>query len=281
MKKSARLLVLVIASGSLLLTTGCTKLRARDQLNRGVQAYKSAHYEEAVDHFQKAVELDPNLSVAKLYLATAYQQQFTPNLQSEDNLKIGQQAIDEYQRVLQDDPGNKQTSVQSLKGIASVYFSMGKLEQARDYQKKVLSLDPNDPEAYYTVGVIDWKISYINSTKAHAAAGQQNHEEAAFKDKSACDALKQVNQPIVDDGMDALQKAINLRTDYDDAMAYLNLLYRRKADIECDSPDARAADLKQADDWSAKTMEVKKIRAEKEAASKGGGIVLDDQNQIH
>src|SRR5579872_154552 len=261
MKKSARLLVFAVMSSSLLFTTGCTKLRARDQLNRGVQAYKGTHYEEAVDHFQKAIELDPNLNVAKLYLATAYQQQFTPNLQTPDNIKIGEQAIDEYQKVLQDDPGNKQTNVQSLKGIASVYFSMGKLEEARDYQRKVLAMDPSDPEAYYTVGVIDWKISYINSSKAHAAAGQQNDKEVAFKDVGACNALKQINQPIVDDGMEALQKAVSLRADYDDAMAYLNLLYRRKADIECDSPDARAADLKQADEWSNKTMDVKKLRA--------------------
>jgi biopolymer transport protein TolR len=32
---------------------------ARDQLNKGVEAYKSAHYEEAIGHFQKATQLDP------------------------------------------------------------------------------------------------------------------------------------------------------------------------------------------------------------------------------
>jgi hypothetical protein len=30
------------------------------------------------------------------------------------------------------------------------------------------------------------------------------------------------------------KKAINLRPDYDDAMAYRNLMYREKADVECD-----------------------------------------------
>ena len=35
--------------------TGCSKLRARDQLNKGVQSYKNAKYEEAIEHFQQAV----------------------------------------------------------------------------------------------------------------------------------------------------------------------------------------------------------------------------------
>ena len=41
-----------------------------------------------------------------------------------------------------------------------------------------------------------------------------------------------------------LQKALQIRPDYDDAMAYLNLLYRERADYECDNPAARAADIK-------------------------------------
>ena len=57
---------------------GCTKLRARDQLNKGVQSYKNARYEEAIEHFKNAVALDPSLVNARLYLATAYAQQYIP-----------------------------------------------------------------------------------------------------------------------------------------------------------------------------------------------------------
>ena len=31
-----------------------------------------------------------------------------------------------------------------------------------------------------------------------------------------------------------LQKALQLRPDYDDAMAYLNLIYRERGDLQCD-----------------------------------------------
>ena len=40
------------------------KLEARDQLNKGVQAYKNARYEEAIEHFQEAVQLDPTYPLA-------------------------------------------------------------------------------------------------------------------------------------------------------------------------------------------------------------------------
>ena len=55
-----------------------------------------------------------------------------------------------------------------------------------------------------------------------------------LKDKKACADLKQKNCQKVEDGIQNLQKALQLRPDYDDAMAYLNLLYRQRAEYECD-----------------------------------------------
>ncbi len=69
----------------------------------------------------------------------------------------------------------------------------------------------------------------------------------------------------IEEGIDNLKKAIQLRPDYDDAMAYLNLMYREKADLECDDLAARQQDLKTADHWVDKTLAVKKVKAEKDA----------------
>ena len=51
--------IAVTLAGMVLTMSGCSQLAARDQLNKGVDAYKNAHYEEAIGHFQKATELDP------------------------------------------------------------------------------------------------------------------------------------------------------------------------------------------------------------------------------
>ena len=88
MKTSIRPLAMMALGLMLLATTGCSKLRARDQLNKGVQSYKNAKYEEAINHFQQAVSLDPGLLNARLYLATAFAQQYIPGVDNEDNNKI-------------------------------------------------------------------------------------------------------------------------------------------------------------------------------------------------
>ena len=75
---------------------GCNKLKARDQLNKGVQAYRNAQFQPAIMHFKQAVDLDPTLLNARLYLATAYAQQYVPGGESEDNKKTAHQAIDAF-----------------------------------------------------------------------------------------------------------------------------------------------------------------------------------------
>ena len=263
MKTSVRVLAIIAVGLAMLSTVACNKLQARDQLNKGVQSYKSAKYEEAIDHFQKAVSLDPGLINARLYLATAYAQQYIPGADTEDNNRMGQQAIDQYKAVLERDPKN----VNSVKGIAYLYLQMKKFEDAKQYYRKASELDPNDPEAYYSIGVIDWTQSYQPRMEERSKLGLKPEEP--LKDKKVCNALRQKVQEIIQDGISMLEKALQLRPDYDDAMAYMNLLYRERADLQCDNPAARAADLKTADEWVDKTMAVKKAKAEKQPSNTG------------
>lgn len=279
MNRSARVLMVFAVIAALLTFTGCNKLKARDRLNKGVQAYKGGKFEAAIEQFKEAVALDPKLLNAKLYLATAYAQQYIPGVESDENNRMGMAAIETYEQVLQQDPGN----INSHKGIAYIYLQMKKFDDAKKYYRKVIDLDPQDPEAYYSVAVIDWTQSYQPRMEARAKAGLQNQPTAAgepdplSKDKKVCAEIREKNEPVVKEGIEMLQKAIELRQDYDDAMAYLNLMYRERADIQCDDPEARKADLKMADEWVEKTMATKKAKAEKEAAP--GGIVLDQPAQ--
>jgi len=261
----------MIAVGlAMLSSVACNKLQARDQLNKGVQAYKAAKYEEAIDHFQKAVSLDPGLINARLYLATAYAQQYIPGADTEDNNRMAQQAIDQYKAVLERDPKN----VNSVKGIAYLYLQMKKFEEAKQYYRKASELDANDPEAYYSIGVIDWTQSYQPRMEERAKLGLKPEEP--LKDKKVCATLRQKVSDVIQDGIAMLEKALQLRPDYDDAMAYMNLLYRERADVQCDDPAARAADLKTADEWVDKTMAVKKAKAEKQPSNTG---ITMDQNK--
>lgn len=271
MNRSVRVLVGLVVLLTLLSAAGCTKLRARDQLNKGVQSYKNARYEEAINHFKQAVELDSSLINARVYLATAYAQQYVPGADTEDNLRMANSAIEEYKRVLEADPKN----INSVKGIAYLYLQMKKFDDAKTWYRKASEVDPNDPETYYSVGVIDWTQAYQPRMEEFAKLGLKPTEMLSQKnpeERKVCAQLKANGQDKVEEGIKALETALKLRPDYDDAMAYMNLLYRERGDYECDDAQARQADFKTADEWVDKTMATKKARAEKQGQ---GGIVLD------
>ncbi len=277
MNKYLKLLTLAAVVLALFSSVGCDKLKARDQLNKGVKAYKDNHYEQAITHFQNAVNLDPALINARMYLATAYVSQFIPGIDSPENLRTAQQAIDEYQKVIDANPSRDQ-KVNSAKGIAYLYLNEKKWDDAKKYYRMASELDPNDAEPYYSVGVIDWSQSYQPRMEERAKLGMKPDEHLSAKNKDQkklCEELKAKNGPAIQEGIDTLDKAIKLRDDYDDAMAYMNLMYRERADVECDDEAARAADLKTADGWVDKAMQAKQARAAKAAAAQGGQVTMD------
>jgi hypothetical protein len=270
-------MVLVAAlAGMVLSISGCNKLEARDQLNKGVEAYKSARFEEAIDHFQKATQLDPSLPMAKTYLATALAQNVVPGLDSPDNLKTAQQAIGIFQEVLAKDHND----VNSLKQIAGIYYSIKKFDDAKAWQKKVLAVDPKDAEAAYTIGVIDWTLAHENTLKELQAVGASDDGEGNAKaPKKAMEAIKQENAQYVEEGLSYLQQAVANRANYDDAMAYLNLIYRRKADLDYGNEAARKDDVSKAEEWRTKAMGTRKANEAKKNAGPGG-ITMDSNGNM-
>ncbi len=276
MNRIARFPVLAatLALSLLPLMTGCQKLEARDQLNKGVQAYKSQKYEDAIQHFQEAVRLDPTYPSAQLYLATAYAQSVVPDLQTPENLKRAQLAIDGFKQVY--DKDNK--DVGAIKGIAALYLNIGKFDDAKAWQLKAIAADPQDAEAYYTVGYIDWRQAYRNAVEQLGTQGMTDAGDGNPKmSKDVCAKIQQLNTPLVTEGLQYMQKAIDVRPNYDDAMSYMNLLNRRKADLECGPANdaARKADVQAAADWNTKAMGTRKANEEKKASATPGGVTMD------
>src|SRR5260370_24915718 len=276
MNKHIRLLTLAAATLALFFSLGCDKLRARDQLNKGVTAYKNAKYEEAIDHFQQSVALDSSLINAKMYLATAFAQQYIPGADTPDNNKMAEQAIEQYKLVLDMKSAKRDQKVNAAKGVASLYYNMKKFEEAKKYNHMVSELDPNDPDPYYSIRVIDWATSSQPRLEERAKLGlkpDENLNPKSKDQKKTCEELKVKNGPAIQQGIDGLQKAIQLRPDYDDALAYLNLMYRERADVECDDLNARQEDLKNADHRVDQTLITKKAKAEKQPGQPG--ITMD------
>lgn len=255
-------LVMALSLGA----AGCAKLKARDDLNKGVEAYKNAQFDSAIEYFKDAAANDPKLTNARLYLAQAYAQQYIPGAPSDENKRNGDEAINVWKGVLQDDPNN----LTAIGGIGSMLYNMGStpfnrdmMEQAKGYQQKAISLNPSDSQAYYWVGVIDYWIAFRTNQQLRS---DYNDTQAKTKHPKPLKPLDPLPPPVrdqfvqqegqtVDEGMSDLQHAIQIKSDYANAMAYLNLLLRQKADMETD-PSVRESDEKQADDLLEKVKEI-------------------------
>ena len=272
MKLTARIPVTAAFVATLLFgATGCNQLKSRDQLNKGVQAFKNARYEEAVDHFQTAIKLDPSSEDAKLYLATAYSYQVVPNLDTPENLALAQKALDGFEAVLAKNPNH----LTALEQIASIDRNIKKMDDAKLYERKVIALDPNNAEAYYTIGVVDWMQAYKGAVAILAADGLTDDGNGNVKKTNgACQKLQAANTAVVTEGLEALEKAVNINPTYEEAMTYLNLMNRRKADLECGDDAARKADLAQADEWTQKSMGARKANELKKEQKVGGGVTM-------
>jgi tetratricopeptide (TPR) repeat protein len=249
-----------LAAAALLFAAGCEKLRARDHLNKGVMQYKNAKYTEAVEHFRQAVELDPTFTVARLYLATAYMSQYIPGAESPENMEMAKRAFNEFQEVLKQDPKDQVATA----SIASLYYNQKKFPEAREWNQKLIAIKPDSKEAYYTLAVIAWLDWLTPDREARAQMKMQPEDPGPLKDKKVREELKAKYLPLLDEGIKNAEKALEIDKEYDDAMAYMNLLIRYRADL-LDTKEEYLKACEVADGWVQKSLATKKMKAEKAA----------------
>jgi tetratricopeptide (TPR) repeat protein len=261
----AALLILTVG------VSGCNKLKARDLLNKGVNAFKAGQSDAAIEDFKRATELDPSLMMARVYLATAYASLYIPGAPSAENKARGEQAIKEFKDILEIDANN----LTAIDGIGSLLFQMAGtppvdekgFEESKTYHQRHIQIKPDDPEPYYWIGVIDWTLAWRANAAMRLEYNKNNIKKQVHDDQPMPTAVRTdyatKDGPLVDEGIADLQKAISLKPDYDDAMAYLSLLYRRKADM-VESADERASLQKQADDLLDKIKEIKQKRLDQQ-----------------
>jgi tetratricopeptide (TPR) repeat protein len=251
--------------------SGCTKLRARDQLNKGVANFRDGHYDAAIENFKQSKDADPDLLNARIYLATAYAAQYIPGAPSDENVRVGEQAVAEFQDVLQHDASN----ISALDGLGSIVYQMAgtpfqpeKYEESKKYHQKHISLSPTDADPYYWVGVIDWTLAHRANDELRqeynvANLKKQIKEPDPLPDKLRTQFIEQ-NGAMVDEAMQMLDKAEQVRPDYADALAYKSLVLRMKADMS--DSNTRASLEKQADDLLDRVKAIKSKEAADKAA---------------
>lgn len=271
-----------ILTGILILgAAGCDKLKSRDDINKGIASFRNAKYADAVEKFKEAAALDPSNQNATLYLATAYMSQWIPGAESPENLGFASMAQQEFNKVLEKDPNN----TTALASLASIAFNQAaplppdqkieKLDEAAKWNRRLIEADPKNKEALYTLGgPIVWAKWYPALMTARAGLHMKPEDPGPIKDKKVKDELKEKYGAMVDEGIANLQKALDIDKEYDDAMAYMNLLIRERADL-LDSPEEYKKQIEIADSWVQKNLDTKKLKASRTPAT--GGIVQDSK----
>ena len=200
-------LIILTAAATLLLaglTTGCKKLEARDNLNKGVQAFKGAKYGDAVEFFKKAIDLDPTYPTARLYLATSYMSQYIPGADSPENNAFADQAAANFKIILEGDAKN----TAALKSLASLAFQrtngmtamadkMKQLDVAAEWYKKLAEADPAEKEAFYSLGVVAWSKFYPAWMEARTKLGMKPETPGPIKDKKVKAELQEDRKSVV------------------------------------------------------------------------------------
>lgn len=210
---------------------------------------------------------DPRVD-AKLYAALKNAREYVPGDQSQENLRRGQAAVEGFREVLRSDPKN----LSAIDGIGLMLFQIGgqpydatKIQESRLYFRQHVQLKPEDPEPHYWIGVMNWTLSFHANGDLRAryndhAAGKQQVRAADLLPNDLRQEFAREFGATIDEGIDSLKHAIELRPGYDDAMGYLSLLYRCKADTAA-YQEERNRFLKVADDLAAHVKEIKQTQA--------------------
>ncbi len=272
--------LLAVAILSLGLLGGCNWLRARDSLNKGVQAYGASNYPVAVEFFAAALEADPEVPNAELYLGLSYAGQFIPNFSTPENDEFARLAIESYESVLAKDPN----STTAIGGLAAIYQSQLELDRAREYYQRWSQVSPEDPTAHYSAGSINWHMLNLSNpdltTGDPAASLPLTAEQEAMTEEELAEnlAARRVEiATLIETAHQSLDRAIELDPNYEDAMIFKNLLFRVSGnmipeDAEDEAELARKEEfITLADEWF-EEANLARARAAEAAASEFGVV---------
>jgi TonB family protein len=238
----------------------------RGWMNQGVQLFRDARYQDAMAAFERAESLSPDDANIHLYLGTVYMSMYIPGAQTPENLAMAGRAEVEFKRALELSP-NDPTALLSLRSLSFGQAAgpsgekTSKLEQAREWNARLLAIDPLDKGAHYWAGVIVWNEFYPALMTARANAHMRAEDPGPLASGAAKQELLVLYVPMVDDGIAHLRRAIEIDPQYDDAMAYLNLLIRERADLR-DTAKQYKQDVQEADNWVQHALDAKRQSAQ-------------------
>jgi tetratricopeptide (TPR) repeat protein len=168
------------------------------------------------------IELDPKDPGNYFALASIYE--------NSGEYELAEQTLLQAKEAKPNDPG-------VYLQLAAYYNRQGDFDKTIEALNERIRVEPNNPEAYHTLSTYYWDEAY---------------RDIRLNDKQKLD--------YVMSGIQAVDKAIEIRPDYMEAIAYKNLLLRLQANLEKD-PAKQQQLLREADQLRDKATELRKQKA--------------------
>ena len=192
---------------------------SQELFNQAIQAYRGKRYADAVQLLERVLTSNPSDAfalTAHLYLATAWMQQYIPGAESPDNMAFARRAEAEFQEVLRREPADRVAlaSLASLKyreaqGVADFDEKSRKLDEAASWYVRLIGVDTNNKEAYYSLGVIDWVKWYHADMEARTSMGMKPEQPGPLLITAVRRDLAERYSGVIEDGIANLSKARN------------------------------------------------------------------------
>jgi tetratricopeptide (TPR) repeat protein len=144
---------------------------AEELYRQGVHFLNSGEYDQAVERFHSAAEIDPSLLAARSDMAGVYclQQKY-------------KEALAIYTRILDTDP----QYTHALRGAALCHASLKQYDPAKKMLHKLIDQDRRDSRSWMELG----DVSFLDGSAAEA---RQCWEKAAQVDPTAAETIRQAN----------------------------------------------------------------------------------------
>jgi len=241
----AALLVILVS-----ITSGCgviNRIRAKNQLNEAARAYREGKFQEAEDHSRRAAELDPDNKTAPMFIARTIHAQYRPGVQSPENIKKAEDAIEAYKKLLANNPKDDE----SYKAIAYLYGAVKADDKLREWIAARAADEnaeaPKRAEAYIVLASKDWdcsfKITELPTNKTTTVDPATNKATVSYKkpkDQKDFDSA----QMCVKQGLSEAENAIKFDSENESAWSYkTNLLLEASKLAEMDGNTEKKAEL--------------------------------------
>jgi tetratricopeptide (TPR) repeat protein len=272
-QRAATTAILLLA---VLALPGCNKIKSKQEIKRGNEFLKAAQYQSALSAYQEALRLDPSEDKLHKHIGIAYMGLYQPGSKHPKDLEYAQKAIENLKQYVAAYPEDNKV----LEYLVSMYLNTERFDDAiAFYQNELLKRNPKDTKAmqslamlYFKKGDFDNGVKWLKERLNIVTTDPERAEvyyligvQAWDRSYNFPDVDPAVRAKIVDDGMTALNKAVEIKPDYFEAISYINLLYREKAKLETD-PAKKQEYTDTANKYLQQALEMRKAAQEKAKA---------------